>query len=324
MNANRSLRRVMVAAVALLVSCAEIATAPSSDPKFRALIQPVDLRLMIPQSGLQIDYSPSWKVWTASLGSCAVTILATGYCLSPGAVSLLDAPALKAAAVRLAPLNDATVDVHFDHLSADALSAALRAEGMDVAGATLLKASDESAQEAAFWESSAGSVMFILATYRMTDDFARLEVRARAQVYPRALAARRMLKTPEQEQTERINGDLLSSSNAIYWSDFMYQARLPSPGSNADDNATRWSADGGKMIHAAMLESVAELGRVTAHDFGVRLWAGEKGLPKTQTADGTKAHLIRQVDDRRRLLRLPDGQLLFEATLEARAGEMAR
>ena len=316
--------RISLFALVFLTGCAQVATAPSKDPRFRNLIQPVELRLTIPQSALQVDYSPSWKVWTASLAACATTAAVTGICLMPGAVVNLDAAEVKAATKRLAPLNDAAADIHFDHRAADALAGALRAEGMAVARTTMLKNSDERAHEAAFFASSAGSLMYLEAIYRVTGDFSRLAVRAKTQVFARATAARRLIKTAESDETDRLMGTLLATSNAVYWVDFVYEARLPVPGSNADENAALWAANEGRLVRAAILEGVAQLGRVTAHDFGTRLWAGEKELSETQTLEGTKAWLVEQVDDRRRLLRLHDGSLLFEVTLDAAPVDVAQ
>lgn len=301
----------------LLAGCTQMATKPSSDPRYRAWIQPVELRLTIPQSGLRTEYSPSWKAWSASLGACALTLVTISWCFTPTAMVNLDSPEVEAAARRLAPLNDATVDLHLDHLAADALTASLRTEGMDVAGATLLKFSDARANETAYLASSAGSLMFLTVVYRLTEDFSRFELLGYAQVSARALEARRLLRSAESEQTDRLEGNLLSEVNSIYTTSFTYLASLPAPGANVDENAARWAADDGRLIRAAMLDGVGQLGRVTARDFGTRWWADDVQLPETDTAYGSRARIVEELPDRGRLLRFPDGGLVFEARLDA-------
>lgn len=300
--------------LACLVACSS--TGPRHDqPDPRTLVQPIEVRLNVPQADLYVHYDPSWKSQSVHLGLCL--LVNSLLCLAPtGLVQHIDADAIKEAETRARPLKDAIADVPFADRFIQVLSTELTSNDVRVQTTQVVRSTTTSwMNEEAFGASTASSVLFMGVRYSLSPDFSRFEVVTRTEVFLRSEAARQAFGLKRSLADDPIRGSVLSPTNALYKTDFHYEAVLAASSKVAEENAQRWQSDGGRLIREAILGGIEQAARSVAHDFGTTFWSAPPSLPRITTREGKNGRLIREIPGKGRLLKLDNGGLLFEATL---------
>jgi hypothetical protein len=308
----------IVATVACVSGCS--GTSPRHDePDLRTLIQPVEMRVYIPQADLFVRYEASVKAKWVQAGVCLLYI---GFC--PGTIGLrplVDSELIKRDDARAGPLKDAVADIPFARRFGDALTAELSSNDMRIEPLVMVRsAAVAGSDEEAFIRSAAGAVVFMNVDYAVSADFSRFELVADATAYPRSEGARRALGLKGDLDDHPERGPILSTANAFYRTTFRYEAPLPSAGKDANGNALQWQGGGGALIREAVTDAIEQATHSVARDFGTRLWVGGENLPEVTTRAGMDARLVEEVVGKGRLLRINGHELLFEATLGAAPG----
>jgi hypothetical protein len=287
-----------------------MASAPEDEPPLRSLIQPVEVRLSIPQQELRVQFETSGLSHLAQLSAC-FSLLA---CIAGASAGhYVDALEIKAGDSRAVPLKDAIADVPFATLFRDQYAAGLTTN--DVRHEIILSTAVATDDLGAFRESAAGSVMFTTVDYYLTSDFSKIVLRLHAAAFARSEGARDKLGQAQDLGDDPRRGNVLSKLNSFYWRDVRYEAALPSPDKSAERNVEAWKRDGASRVRTAILAGVEQITRASARDFGTRLWSSGAKLPQVKTRDDEDAGLVEEVPQQGRLLRLSDGVLLFEATV---------
>jgi hypothetical protein len=315
--------RIAVAAVlAALAGCAATPD-PRASKSLKELVQPVELQLIVPQSGLDVrfddDVDPSRRKRALKVGlpACATWVLT---CLIyQGWKWSGDAEKVDKGMESIRPLQETIAGLSFDEQVTDQLSSALRSSGTLVSSATVSKILKDEQAESLLVDQAVGALMLVGASYSLIPDLSTFVLRLRVTAFARDDVARRRLGQGHVQTADPIRGPPLSLANALYWTDFRYEAPLPSPRGDLAQNAQRWREHDARLIRAAIVDGIAQASHAVAHDYGVRIWREAPELLRVRMRNNDEAGLVEQVGTHGRLLRVTDNLLVFEATL-AEAG----
>ena len=304
-----------------LAGCARMPLVQPLNADVAVAIQPVDVKLGIPQPELYAAFQRSNAGAAAAAGCGAVPgigiLLAAACGGTMGAIDAsVNAARAKTADEIVRPLKDEIVDIKYDQVMNDALNKSLQdVPGMQIAGIAVSKTVTPKVYEELYRASTSNSVMFVNIDYHLSIDFSTLEVSARGLLYPRSAAARKAAGL--SAELPNANDDpVLALKNSAYRMNFFYQVKLPKPAATGADNVANWKADGGRLLRNGLQDGSAQIARLMADDLQRRPGTTRPAVSKVDIGNGIMADLISQTSDGK-LIRYADGSLHYEALVPA-------